>query len=357
MRIQIDIGHPAHVHYFKNMVKTLELKGYSFYFTLRERDSTVALMDKYGFKYTKRGKGGKNIFTKLLAMPFMDFKVFKAARQFKPDMFISFASPYAAQVAWLLRKPHITFDDTEHAVFAHKLYRPFSNVVLSPSCYYKPQQSKQLLFNSYMELCYLHRNYFSPDKSVLNELNVREDERYCILRFVSWDANHDVGQKGLDYNTKIELVNELSVHSRVFISSEGNLPQELVKYKLQIHPSKLHDALYFASLYIGEGSTTASEATILGTPAIYINSLVVGYCKEQEEKYGMLYQFKTNEGIVEKAVQILTTQNLREYYKDKGRKMLSEKIDPTAFMVWFVENYPNSERIIREDPDYQYRFK
>jgi hypothetical protein len=143
----------------------------------------------------------------------------------------------------------------------------------------------------------------------------------------------------------------------VFISSEGNLPQELVKYKLQIHPSKLHDALYFASLYIGEGSTTASEATILGTPAIYINSLVVGYCKEQEEKYGMLYQFKTNEGIVEKAVQILTTQNLREYYKDKGRKMLSEKIDPTAFMVWFIENYPNSESIMRENPDYQYNFK
>ena len=87
MKILIDIGHPAHVHYFKNLVKILELKGFSFYFTLRERDSTVALMDRYGFSYTKRGKGGKNIITKLLPMPLMVLKVWRAARKFKPYMF------------------------------------------------------------------------------------------------------------------------------------------------------------------------------------------------------------------------------------------------------------------------------
>lgn len=357
MKCIIDIGHPAHVHYFKNIVKILEGKGYSFHFTLRERDSTVALMDKYGFNYTKRGKGGKNIITKLLLMPVMDFKVYKAAREFKPDLFISFASPYAAQVAWLMGKPHITFDDTEHAVFAHKLYRPFSSVVLSPSCYYKPIEKKQLLFNSFMELCYLHPNYFSPDKTVLSELDITNGERYCILRFVSWDANHDVGQKGLDFPTKINLVNELSKHCKVFISSEGALPDELLKYKLNIHPSSLHNALFFASLYIGEGSTTASEATVLGTPALYINSLVVGYCKEQEEKYGMLFQFKENIGIIEKAVEILSSNNSKEDFKKKRDTMLSEKIDPTAFMVWFVENYPESAKIMKENPDYQYNFK
>jgi len=37
--------------------------------------------------------------------------------------------------------------------------------------------------------------------------------------------------------------------------------------------------------------------------------------------------------------------------------MLSEKIDVTAFMVWFVENYPESAKIMKENPGYQYRFK
>ena len=37
--------------------------------------------------------------------------------------------------------------------------------------------------------------------------------------------------------------------------------------------------------------------------------------------------------------------------------MLADKIDVTAFMVWFIENYPGSFRIMKEEPDYQYRFK
>ena len=38
-------------------------------------------------------------------------------------------------------------------------------------------------------------------------------------------------------------------------------------------------------------------------------------------------------------------------------KMLSGKIDVTAFMVWFIENYPNSVKVMKENSDYQIRFK
>lgn len=30
--------------------------------------------------------------------------------------------------------------------------------------------------------------------------------------------------------------------------------------------------------------------------------------------------------------------------------MLSDKIDVTAFMVWFIENYPKSAKIMKENP-------
>ncbi len=36
---------------------------------------------------------------------------------------------------------------------------------------------------------------------------------------------------------------------------------------------------------------------------------------------------------------------------------VSEKIDVTAFMVWFIENYPESVGIMKEDSGYQERFK
>ncbi len=356
MKILIDIGHPAHIHYFKNMVNILESKGYSFHFTLRDRDSTVALIEKYGFSYTKRGKGGKNLLTKLLALPIMNFKVLRVARKFKPDIFLSFASPYAAQVAWLLRKPHITFDDTEHAVFAHKLYRPFSKVVLSPMSYFKPIEKKQLLFDSYMELCYLHPKYFKADASILSQLGLNENEKYCILRFVSWDANHDVGQKGFDFESKIKIVKELSTLCRVFISSENTLPKELEQYRFNLHPSLMHHALYYASLYIGEGATMASEAAVLGTPSIYVNSLDAGTIQDQIS-HGLLFMFTDSIGVVEKAREILSLPNVKAYFRNKRDVMLSQKIDPTAFMVWFIENYPESKKIIIENPDYQYNFK
>ena len=37
--------------------------------------------------------------------------------------------------------------------------------------------------------------------------------------------------------------------------------------------------------------------------------------------------------------------------------MLSDKIDVTAFTIWFVEAYPDSVRTMRENPDYQFNFR
>ena len=44
-----------------------------------------------------------------------NFQLYKLAKYFEPDLFLSFASPYAGQVATILKKPHISFTDTEHA--------------------------------------------------------------------------------------------------------------------------------------------------------------------------------------------------------------------------------------------------
>ena len=290
-------------------------------------------------------------------MPIINFKLILQSLKFKPDIFISFASPYTAQVAYLLRRPHLAFDDTEHSKYAQKLYRPFSSVILSPSCYFDNLHKRQILFNSYKELAYLHPNYFTPDSSVLKKYNINPQERYSVLRFVSWNANHDIGQKGLSNNYKINLVKQLSKFSNVYISAETSLPKELEEHKLNIKPIDFHHILAFASLYVGEGATTASECSVLGIPSIFINSLTVGYCKEQEEKYGLCHHFKSETGVLEKAIEILNDKNAKEKYIEKRNLMLKEKIDVTAFMIWFIENYPQSLQIMKENPDYQYNFK
>jgi len=356
MRLLIDIGHPAHVHYFKHFAGIMRERGNQIYFSVRDKESAISLMETLDFDFEARGKGGKSAVTKLLKLLPTDIRLYRMARRFRPDIILSFSSPYAAHTAKVLGVPHIALDDTEHAIYGHALYRPFTDAILSPSCYTGPLHKKQILFSSYLELCHLHPNRFSPDPQILKELNLRKDEPYAVLRLVAWDAHHDAGQTGFSGGTVRDLVQHLEKKCRVFLSSEKTPDKELLPYQLTVHPSSFHDVLAFARLYIGEGSTTAAESSVLGTPSIYVNSLKVGYCTELEQRYGLCRHIQRPEDIAIAADEILTDQSAQAGFAQKRETMLREKIDPVAFLVWFVEEWPESRRVMRDDPDFQNRF-
>jgi predicted glycosyltransferase len=356
MKIFIDIGHPAHVHYFKNFIWIMEKKGHSIFICARDKEVAFRLLDKYGFAYFNRGKGGKSIIKKIFYLIKAIFIISRKTNKFKPDLFLSFASPYAAIVSWLFRKPHIAFDDTEHAKIEQKFFIPFSKAIFTPFCFYKNLGNKQIYFNSFMELCYLHPNYFKPDLNNIKDFDFSENKKNVLIRFVSWKASHDIGQKGMSYDFKKELIFELSKIASIFISSESELPEYLKPFQIKISPEKIHEVINSIDLYVGEGGTMASESAILGVPAIYINTLpLMGYLKE-EKNNGLLFHFTNTTGVIEKAKELLQTPNLKEEFQKRRMKMLADKIDVTAFMVWFIENYPESAKIMKENPDYQNRF-
>ncbi|MCF7913584.1 MAG: DUF354 domain-containing protein [Spirochaetaceae bacterium] len=356
MRIMIDIGHPAHVHYFKNFISIMESKGHEFFVTARDKEVTHDLLKLNNMDYISRGKGRRGLLGKFFYIFQADYILWRLARKLKPDIFLSFASPYAAHVSWLMKKPHIVFDDTEHAKMAHALYADFSDVILSPSCFLEPFNKKQLFFDSYMELCYLHPKYFNADDSIYEVLGLTKKDRYVILRFVSWNANHDIGQEGFSNSMKYRLINEIGKYAKIFISSENKLPKDFEEYRLTVSPEKLHQVLAFADLYIGEGSTTASECSVLGVPNIYVNSLKVGQCDEQDKKYNICHVINDENSILDISKKILNTPAYRIEIEENHKRMLEDKIDITAFMVWFIENYPESAHILRENPEYQKRF-
>ena len=358
MRILIDIGHPAHVHYFRNFIKLMQNKGHEFFIVARNRSIIFYLLSHFKIDYYDRGKGKHSIAGKLIYMLHADFKIFKCARRFRPDLFISFASPYAAQVSWILRKPHIALDDTEHATFSQLFYKPFSKVFLNPYCFYENFGIRQIRFNSLTELFYLHPNYFTPAYDILDLLGIKGGTKYILLRFVSWSANHDIGQSGLDLETKKKLVKILTQEYKVFISTEEENPDVFFEpYLLKIPPEKIHDVIFFAHLFIAESGTMASEAAILGTPVIYVNSLpLMGYLKE-EMNSGMLFHFKDSLNVVEKVTELLLIPDLKNEFISNQREMLTNKIDITSFMVWFIENYPESVGVMKKNPEFQYNFQ
>lgn len=359
MRILIDIGHPAHVHYFRNFIKIMESKAHVFFVSARDRSIIPYLLNKYSIPYFNRGKGSNSVIGKLAYMVITVFRLYFKSRKFKPDIYISFASPYTAQVSFLRRKPHIVLDDTEHARFGHFFYKPFSDVFINPSCFKKDFGKKQILINSYTELFYLHPKHFCPDPEILNNLGIKENEKFTILRFISWNANHDIGQYGLSLSTKTKLLALLLEYGhRVFISSEeDNIQSPFSDYIIKIPPEKIHHAMFHASLLITEGATMASECAAIGTPAIYVNSLDAGTLREQEDQYHLIYGFRNDEGVIDKVKELLKDSGLSKDGKLKSKKMVSEKIDFTAFLVWFIENYPKSSEIMSQNPDFQNQFR
>ena len=342
MRILVDIIHPAHVHFFKYAIWEWEKRGHQVCIVARDKDITILLLKSYDFDFhciSSYGKGLWGLFGELIIR---DRKLYQLVRKFKPDILSGIAGVSIAHIGKLIRKPSIVFTDTEHAKLSNKINLPFASVVCTPSCYTDNIGKNQIRYDGYHELAYLHPNRFKPDPTVLKEVGLAESDVFFIIRFVSWGASHDVGQRGFSSEGRAKLINELEKYGRVSITSEGELPVELQKYRMSVSPEKIHDLLYYATMYIGEGGTMASEAAILGTPSIFVNTLSLGYLDELEHRYGLVYSFVHQHEALEKAIESLRDKNIKEKWSIKRRRMLAEKIDVTAFLVDFVERYPES---------------
>lgn len=355
MKIFIDIGHPAHVHLFRNVAKLLQKKGHDVFFTCRDKEFEIYLLKYYGFYFQSFGKKFNNSLGKLYGLIKFDFNEFMAGLKLKPDLFLSHGSMYAAHAAFLLRKPHISLEDTGNREQV-RLYLPFTVCVLTSDIFSHDYGKKQIRFKSHNEIAYLHPEFFQPNPTFKEKLGLSPDDRFVVLRFVAWNATHDRGQSGLKYTDKIKLVEKLSENHKVFISSENDLPAELEKYRAAFAPHEVHDALYHAEMFIGEGTTMAMETAILGTPSVYVNTLQYGNVTDME-KYGLLFNYGQTDHVIDKIIDLANQKNLKESMQEKRKEMLANKINLTKFLVWFLENYPKSVSIMQENSDYQDIFK
>ena len=207
MKIVVDINHPAHVHFFKNFIREMEERGHQVVITASQKDLAYTLLQKYGFTYIPLGCYGDSLLKKLVNLPLLDLRMYNVLKKMNPDISVGIGSIRAAHASLLLKKPCISFEDTEHATEQIRLYLPFAASVCTPSCYRGDIGPKQIRYNGYHELAYLHPDRFTPNPTVLTELGLTEGDPFIVVRFVSWQASHDVGQHGI--RDKVGLVKAL----------------------------------------------------------------------------------------------------------------------------------------------------
>ncbi len=326
----------------------------------RDREHIEELCRVFGISGTNRGKGSKGIFGKILYLLKTDYQLYKLAKQIKPDLLLSFASPYLANLALLTRIPMIVFDDTEQNRLVQKIYSSCSDAIVVPSCFRKTLSRRQLDFSGYYELAYLAPRYFQPDPAILKKLELTTGEKFILLRFVSWSAVHDISHHGLSPEEKQELVAAFSGMARVFISAECRLPDGLEPLRLQAPPESIHHVMAQTALVFGEGATMAAEAAVLGVPSIYCSDLRPGYIDDLERRHGLLSAFPRNgfKDALAKGMEILRDRGeCREGLAQKRDAMLGQSIDVVAFLTWFVDQFPKSVEVISADPKYARMFK
>ncbi|NTV46864.1 MAG: hypothetical protein HGB11_10185, partial [Chlorobiales bacterium] len=71
----------------------------------------------------------------------------------------------------------------------------------------------------------------------------------------------------------------------------------------------------------------------------------------------LLHNFTNGEGVLKKSLEILEDSSYKQELQAKREKYMASKIDGSKLLVWFVEHYPESEKQIRENPEYMKTFK
>ena len=209
MRILIDIGHPAHVHYFRNLAKELQLKGHTVIWTVKDIVVAKKLLEYYGFEYILFPKKSDNIIGKILKQIYYNFKMYKLCIKENIDIALG-TSVSIAHVSKFTNVKSIIFDDDDDDVqpIVTKFVNPFANYLVSPDVLKgKRKMLNSIFYPGYHELAYLHPKYFTPDNEVLKELGLNQKSIYFILRFNSFNAHHDIGEIGLSISQKIKLIN------------------------------------------------------------------------------------------------------------------------------------------------------
>jgi uncharacterized protein len=358
MKLLFYFGHPAQYHFLKFPIKELRKKGYQITLVIKTKDVLESLLKDDKEEYINILPEGrqKSKISILFGLIKRDFRLFRYACKKKFNLFIG-TDPSLSHVGFLLNIPVITVleDDLEVIPLLAKLTYPFTSHIVTPAnVRVGKYEYKKISYSGYMKLAYLHPNYFTKVQTDIKK-------PYFLLRLSQLNAHHDFGINGINEDLLDQIIGILSKSGNLYISSEKSLSPKYDLYHLRINPSEMHQYLANASMLISDSQSMSMEAAMLGIPSIRFSDFAgkISVLEELEHTWQLTFGISPREPqrLIMLLNELINEPELSEKFQLRRKKMLSEKIDVTAFMVWFIENYPESVKIMKDDPKYQFRFK
>ncbi len=302
MRILLELGHPKHVHLFRPSLRRWRTRGDVVQILTRDKDLTQALLERYQLNYISLSKQQRGYKTALeLIVRWVRCGAW--IRRFRPQVALSVAGITTALPAKTLRVPNLALTDTETARLSNRIAFPFVDRVLTPQWFNGDFGARHFRYRSFHEWAYLHPSEFQPNVERVRAAGIDPYAPYALIRFVRWDAAHDRGEQGFARADALRLTQALSKKMRVLISAEGALPDELKPYAAKFSVEHIHHILAFATLVVGESPSMATEAALLGVPAILASSWAgrCGNMQMLEKEFGLMQVFESGAAAVDAA--------------------------------------------------------
>ncbi|MDT7873735.1 MAG: DUF354 domain-containing protein [Pyrobaculum sp.] len=231
----------------------------------REYMHLADMLRIYGVPHNCFGRYGATPYEKLVFGIERQRQLAEVAKEV--DGMLSFPSPDAARVVFGLGKPIVILNDTPHATHVNRLTLPLSEVLVAPSAIpreawaaYCPKRVVE--FNSVFEYMWISR--FVPDEEVIRRLGLRRGE-YVVFRpeevhasYYRWDFA----------KLRLRLVEEFLRRGYVVVNVP-RYPDQIIDGVVNLTEAVDHLQLaYFSAGVVTGGATMATEAALLGVPAL-----------------------------------------------------------------------------------------
>lgn len=351
--ILVDIGHPAHVHLFIHLIREMERKEHRVYVIIKNVDVIKQLLTSYNIPYTIIGSKPDSLQLKYLFQLQVILRTILFVLKHKIDsgIGVSMTLPIVSKFTGITT---FGLDDDDIAVtpVAARFVNQ-SDLIITPDCLaFETRGKHHIVYPGFHELAYLHPHRFTPDPEIIHNIGVKVGEPFFVLRFNSFKAHHDASARGLSLKDKRKLIELLSKYGKVFITTEKQIEPEFEPYRLPVSPENIHSLLYYATMFVGDSQTMTSEAALIGTPAFKCNTFAgrLSIPNEIENKYHLCFSYLPEDfdKMLKDIQDHLDNQDLKNVFAERRERMLHEKIDLTAFLVWLVNEYPSSVKMVHK---------
>ena len=279
MKIWVEALTPKQIVLFSYL--QAELPG-EIFLTTRDYDLNVELARRLWRKFYVVGRhGGRSLAGKLGQSIVRLRRLAQIALSEAPDAHLTFASPDSSRVAFGLGIPIVAATDSPHSDAVNRLTLPLSKLVVAPSFVAQELSAYAglttiLTFEGVFELARVLRGE-GPRERYLEELGL-EPLNYAVVRLGEEKSYYYPSRRAafeMPLRLAVYLLRGTSLNMLVYprYPDQARAAKRVLspwagRVKFLEKPTDFLSLEFYAALVITGGGTMATEAALLGTPAV-----------------------------------------------------------------------------------------